>query len=81
MHLPLFTFADVICSVVENSVTVNQSEGNITVVIAISRKVETPFVCQIETQFISDGMCSLHALLMTLIYLAELSCEYDQHDR
>ena len=42
--------ADVICSVQRDSLTVNEADGVIAVDISISRPVEKPFICEIESQ-------------------------------
>ena len=47
--LPL-SVADVICSVQQDSITVNEADGVIAVDISISRPVEKPFICEVESQ-------------------------------
>ena len=42
--------ADVICSVQRDSLTVNEADGIIAVDISISRPVEKPFICEIESR-------------------------------
>lgn len=52
--------ADVICSVLDDSVIVDESEGGIILDITISREVQIPFVCEIETQPISAEGTYVH---------------------
>ena len=42
--------ADVICLGQRDSITVNEADGVIVVDISISRPVEKPFICEIESQ-------------------------------
>ena len=48
--LSSLSVADVLCSVQQDSITVNEADGVIAVDISISRPVEKPFICEIESQ-------------------------------
>ena len=59
-HPFLHSVTDVVCSFTNDSATVDESQGSILLGITISREVEIPFNCEVETQPISaDGMLTL----------------------
>ena len=58
-HALSFSAADVSCLVQQDSLTVNEAVGVVAVDITISREVEKPFICEIQSRSGSaQGVCT-----------------------